>query len=158
MFLGDSITAQCLYTQYVENYFYTRYPHLRMHFHNAGVSGDTAADALARFDRDVAAYKPNYVAVLLGMNDGAAKQFETALFDTYRTDMQTLIARIRPSAPLPILLTPTMYDARMAAQWTQARLAWPWRLLQRRARALRLMAARTRRRQWPRLRGHCMAR
>src|ERR1700729_4337509 len=60
VFLGDSITQQCLYTQYVENYFYTRMPNLRLHFHNAGVSGDTAADALARFDRDVAAYHPQY--------------------------------------------------------------------------------------------------
>jgi hypothetical protein len=48
VFLGDSITAQGLYTQYLETYFYTRYPHLRLKFHNAGVSGDTAADALER--------------------------------------------------------------------------------------------------------------
>src|SRR6187455_2186005 len=61
VFLGDSITAQCLYTQYIEDYFYTRYPQLRLRFHNAGVSGDTAADALARFDRDVAAYRPTFV-------------------------------------------------------------------------------------------------
>ncbi len=37
VFLGDSITHQCLYTQYVEDYFYTRYPKLRIKFHNAGV-------------------------------------------------------------------------------------------------------------------------
>lgn len=110
VFLGDSITAQCLYTQYVENYFYTRYPHLRLRFHNAGVSGDTAADALARFDRDVAAYQPKYVTVLLGMNDGAAKVFEPALFDTYQADMRTLIAKISAIGATPIVLTPTMYD------------------------------------------------
>lgn len=112
VFLGDSITAQCLYTQYLENYFYTRYPHLRLNFHNAGVSGDTAADALARFDRDVAAYKPKYVTVLLGMNDGAAKVFEPALFDTYQADMRMLVARIRAIGATPIVLTPTMYDVK----------------------------------------------
>src|SRR5687768_1686265 len=32
VFLGDSITHQCLYTQYVEDYFYTRYPKLRLRF------------------------------------------------------------------------------------------------------------------------------
>ena len=41
VFLGDSITHQCLYTQYVEDYFYTRMPKVRIHFHNAGV-GSTA--------------------------------------------------------------------------------------------------------------------
>ncbi|NBV87196.1 MAG: hypothetical protein EBS01_13250, partial [Verrucomicrobia bacterium] len=34
VFLGDSITHQCLYTQYVEDYFYTRHPEKRIHFHN----------------------------------------------------------------------------------------------------------------------------
>jgi len=50
VFLGDSITHQCLYTQYVEDYFYTRFPGKRIHFHNAGVGGDRAANALARFE------------------------------------------------------------------------------------------------------------
>ena len=70
VFLGDSITHQCLYTQYVEDYFYTRLPKARIRFHNSGVGGDRAIDALNRFDRDVAFYKPKYVTVLLGMNDG----------------------------------------------------------------------------------------
>src|SRR5215207_4692778 len=46
IFIGDSITHQCRYTQYVENFFYTRYPHIRLHFRNAGISGDKAQDAL----------------------------------------------------------------------------------------------------------------
>ena len=49
LFIGDSITHQCLYTQYVENFFYTRYPQTRIKFRNAGVSGDRAADALSGF-------------------------------------------------------------------------------------------------------------
>lgn len=113
VFLGDSITSQALYTQYVETYFYTRYPQLRFKFHNAGVSGDTVADALVRFDGDVAAYKPKYVTVLLGMNDGAAERFDEALFETYRRDMQTLVERIRDIGATPILITPTMYDLRV---------------------------------------------
>ena len=112
VFLGDSITSQAMYTQYLETYFYTRYPQLRLKFHNAGVSGDTIADALVRFDRDVAAYRPKYVTVLLGMNDGAAERFDEALFDTYRTNMQTLVEKIRAIDAEPILVSPTMYDLR----------------------------------------------
>ncbi|WP_256200433.1 hypothetical protein [Verrucomicrobium spinosum] len=29
----------------MENFFYTRYPNLRLHFRNAGISGDRAQDA-----------------------------------------------------------------------------------------------------------------
>lgn len=112
VFLGDSITAQCLCTQYLENYFYTRHPHLCLHFHNAGVSGDTVADALARFDRDVGAYKPKCVTVLLGMNDGAAKVFAPALFEKYLADMRMLVAKIRALNGTPILITPTVDQGR----------------------------------------------
>src|SRR6185295_12861719 len=83
VFLGDSITHQRLYTQYVEDFYYTRFPGLKIKFHNAGVGGARARDALDRFDRDVAAYKPKYVTVLLGMNDGSYIPYDEKTFQTY---------------------------------------------------------------------------
>ena len=47
VFLGDSITHQCLYTQYVEDYFFTRFPQMRLRFHNSGVGGDRCSDAFS---------------------------------------------------------------------------------------------------------------
>ena len=114
VFLGDSITHQCLYTQYVEDYFYTRYPKLRLHFHNAGVGGDRAKDALARFDDDVAAFKPKYVTILLGMNDGAYRDFDKTIFDTYQHDMSTVLDKIAETGATAVPMTPTMHDARAA--------------------------------------------
>ncbi len=114
VFLGDSITHQVLYTQYVEDYFYTRFPKMRLKFHNAGVGGARAWDALARFDRDVAAYKPKYVTILLGMNDGSYKPYDDAIFKTYKQDMQEVLKRITDIGATPILITPTMFDARAA--------------------------------------------
>jgi lysophospholipase L1-like esterase len=110
VFLGDSITHQCLYTQYIEDFYYTRFPKLRVHFHNAGTGGDRVADALERFDEDVAAFKPQFVSVLLGMNDGGFTDLEQPLFDKYQHDMATLIDAIGKVGATPILLTPTMYD------------------------------------------------
>ena len=110
VFLGDSITHQCLYTQYVENFFYTRYPDRRIKFHNSGVSGDRAADALARFDEDVAKFKPKYVSILLGMNDGQYEDFSDQTFQTYATGMKEIVARIREAGGQPIALSPTMFD------------------------------------------------
>ena len=41
LFYGDSITAQRLYTRFVEDFLLTRYPELQVSFFNAGVPGDT---------------------------------------------------------------------------------------------------------------------
>lgn len=110
VFAGDSITHQCLYTQYLEDFFYTRYPERRIRFHNAGVSGDRAADLLARFDADVAAFKPKYVTVLLGMNDGQYEDFRPEVFAAYAADMTKLLDRIKDIGATAILLSPTLFD------------------------------------------------
>lgn len=110
VFLGDSITHQCLYTQHVENFFYTRHPERRIRFHNAGVSGDRAADALARFDADVAAYRPKYVTVLFGMNDGQYEDFKGETFARYAADMAKLLDRIQALGAVAIVLSPTLFD------------------------------------------------
>jgi lysophospholipase L1-like esterase len=126
VFLGDSITHQRLYTQYVEDFFYTRYPGRRIRFHNAGIGGARAWDALQRISRDVAHYKPRYVTILLGMNDGSYKPFDAETFDTYRHDMQQVVATIRASGAVPVLMSPTMFDARAGqarGRWDEAMLS-----------------------------------
>jgi lysophospholipase L1-like esterase len=112
VFLGDSITHQCLYTQYVEDYFYTRFPKMRLRLHNAGVGGARAWDALLRFDRDVASYKPKYVTVLLGMNDGRYAEYIDDVFVDYDKNMTELLNQIDKAGATAILMTPTMFDAR----------------------------------------------
>jgi lysophospholipase L1-like esterase len=76
------------------------------------VGGDRAKDALTRFDEDVAAYKPKYVTILLGMNDGSYKDFDKAIFDTYQQDMSTLLDKIDGIGAKAILMSPTMFDTR----------------------------------------------
>lgn len=114
VFLGDSITHQCLYTQYIEDYFYTRFPHRRLYFHNAGVSGDKAVQALERFDYDVTRLGPEYVSVLIGMNDGLYTRFDNEIFNTYKKDMTTLLDKIAETGAAAVAITPTMFDGRMA--------------------------------------------
>ena len=110
LFLGDSITHQCLYTQYVEDFFLTRYPDRKIHFHNAGVSGDKAADVLRRFDDDVAAFKPKYVTLLLGMNDGQYSDFAPEIFETYQKDMTQVLENIESLGARTVVFTPTPFD------------------------------------------------
>lgn len=126
VFLGDSITHQRLYTQYVEDFFYTRFPHRRIHFHNAGIGGARAWDALQRVSRDVLDYKPRYVTILLGMNDGSYQPFNSGIFQTYHDDMLALVAKLRKGGAIPILMSPTMFDARAARsrhRWDEAMLS-----------------------------------
>ena len=112
VFLGDSITHQCLYTQYLEDYFYTRFPKMRLRLHNAGVGGSRAWDALLRFDQDIASYKPKYVTVLLGMNDGHYAEYFDDVFTDYSKNMTELLDKIEKTGTTAILMTPTMFDAR----------------------------------------------
>ena len=110
IFIGDSITHQCLYTQYVENFYYTRFPNRRIHFRNAGVSGDRAADVLNRFDDDIVRFKPTVATVLIGMNDASYKDFDQPTFDTYKKDVTTLLDKLDALGCRVFLMGPTMFD------------------------------------------------
>ena len=110
IFIGDSITHQCLYTQYVEDYFFTRYPNVKIKFRNAGISGDRAQDALDRFDDDIAPFKPTVATVLLGMNDGSYRDFDPVIFKTYADGMTKLCDRLDALGCRVILMSPTMFD------------------------------------------------
>ncbi|MHC4842196.1 MAG: SGNH/GDSL hydrolase family protein [Planctomycetota bacterium] len=114
VFIGDSITHQCLYTQYVEDYYYTRYPAKRIHFRNAGISGDMARDVLDRFDEDIAKFKPKYATILIGMNDGEYTPFEDRIFNTYKKDMTEMLDKLEEIGVKAIPMTPTKFDLRQA--------------------------------------------
>src|SRR5438270_4323723 len=72
---GDSITEQHLYSNYVEMWTVTRFPHWQLTFRNTGIGGDTSRGGNGRFARDVLRYKPTAVTVDFGMNDGGYGPF-----------------------------------------------------------------------------------
>lgn len=99
---GDSITAQHLHSNYYEAFCFARYPKLNFRFRNSGVGGDTIPKVLARFDWDIAPWKPTIVSVELGMNDQGGFSVEQFI-----TNMGTLSQRIKTSAALPVFFTPS---------------------------------------------------
>ena len=97
---GDSITAQHLHSNYFEAFCFARYPKLKFAFRNSGVGGHTIPTTLARFDYDIAAWKPTVVSVELGMNDKGRFTPEE-----YIANMKTMVKRIREIQARPVMLT-----------------------------------------------------
>ena len=116
-FYGDSITAQRFYTRDVQDFVATRYPGLRVEFHNAGVPGDKvsggyAGDAPTRVSRDVKPWDPTVITVMLGMNDGGYVPPDPKIFAEYQTGYEKLLGLLREAAPAAriTLLENTPYD------------------------------------------------
>src|SRR5438094_4245514 len=81
--IGDSITEQHLYSNYVEMWTVTRFPDWDITFRNVGIGGDRSTGGNSRFKRDVVAHKPTAMTVDFGMNDGNYRAFDEAGFQTY---------------------------------------------------------------------------
>ncbi len=117
VFYGDSITEQRLYTTFVETYVLTRFPRLRASFVHSGVGGDRVTGGWAgeidvRLNRDVFAYKPTVMTIMLGMNDGSYRAFDEAIFNTYKTGYRNILESVKTRFPeIKItLIQPSPYD------------------------------------------------
>jgi lysophospholipase L1-like esterase len=114
VFYGDSITDQRLYTVIAETYVVTRYPKLDAVFVHSGWGGDRVTGGGGgpvdtRLQRDVIAYKPTVMTIMLGMNDGEynveSEAVDKKFFDGYRHIVDSVraalpgirITAIRPS-------------------------------------------------------------
>jgi lysophospholipase L1-like esterase len=121
-FLGDSITHGGQYHQFLQLFYATRYPAIKLSFHNCGISGDNTLGMIERFEKDVLKHNPTHVFLMTGMNDvirtlyfeGKAsqkilKQREDALA-TYKQNTALLAEKIITNGVIPIFLTPSIYD------------------------------------------------
>jgi lysophospholipase L1-like esterase len=104
VFYGDSITDQRLYTTFVETYVVTRFPRLKVWFVHSGVGGDRVTGGWAgpidvRLPRDVIAYKPTVMTIMLGMNDASYRAWDDGIFNTYSTGYQHIIDTMKRALP-----------------------------------------------------------
>jgi lysophospholipase L1-like esterase len=117
VFYGDSITEQRLYTTFTETYVLTRFPQLKVGFVHSGVGGDRvtggwAGDIDLRLNRDVFAYKPTVMTIMLGMNDGGYRALDEGLFNTYKKGYQHILESVKSRFPTIrlTLIQPSPYD------------------------------------------------
>lgn len=110
---GDSITGVYYHTGGIRAYpemlqlaLSRQYPGAKVKVVNAGISGNTTVQALARIERDVLAHRPQLVTIKFGMNDVTGVPPET-----YRQNLLEIVARCRGIGSEVILCTPNnIYD------------------------------------------------
>ena len=117
VFYGDSITDQRLYTTFTETFVVTRFPKLHVKFVHSGWGGDRVTGGGGgaidvRLPRDVYAYKPTVMTIMLGMNDGSYRAFDQGIFDTYAKGFEHIIASVKKAAPgiRVTLIQPSPFD------------------------------------------------
>ena len=105
---GDSITGAYYHTGGVRAWcdmlglaLQQANPRANLEMINAGISGHTTVNALARIDKDVIAKQPHLVVVMFGMNDVTRVPLAE-----YRRNLRSIIARCRESGAAVVLCTP----------------------------------------------------
>jgi lysophospholipase L1-like esterase len=105
VFYGDEVTAvqfydnplePRIYTAFVETYALTRFPSSHFYFVNSGWNGDRVSGGAGgsldvRLRRDVLAYKPTVLTVMLGMNDAWMTTFDPRRFEAFTTGYENPI-------------------------------------------------------------------
>ncbi|HTN55824.1 MAG TPA: SGNH/GDSL hydrolase family protein [Microbacterium sp.] len=115
---GDSITQGMVHTQGARNYVDHMHALIRGDLDrvqdaviNTGISGWRMVQLLKDFDRRVAIWRPNVVALMIGTNDcstaAASGVLEPAQFAASVTEF---VARVRELGAIPVLQSPPMID------------------------------------------------
>ncbi len=110
--MGDSITEQRLYSNYLEMWTISRFPAWKLTFRNVGIGGDRSTGGDNRFKRDVLAYKPTALTVDFGMNDGNYKSFDQPGFQTYMKGLQGIATQASAAKIRVAWVTPQPIERR----------------------------------------------
>ena len=108
--IGDSITEQHLYSNYVEMWTVTRFPNWKITFRNVGIGGDRSPGGNSRFTRDVLLHKPTAMTVDFGMNDGSYREFSEQTFKPYMDGLQGMADQAKGANIRTAWVTPQPLD------------------------------------------------
>jgi lysophospholipase L1-like esterase len=104
--MGDSITEQHLYSNYLEMWTVSRFPRWKLTFRNVGIGGDRSVGGNGRFKRDVLAHNATALTVDFGMNDGGYQPFNPKLFDIYMKGHQGIADQAKAAKIRVAWITP----------------------------------------------------
>jgi acyl-CoA thioesterase I len=117
LFQGDSITdAGRLredpghlgggYASLAAAWFSARFPERRVRFLNRGISGNRAADLRARWQRDCVDLRPDWVSILIGINDTWRRydSGDPTSAEAYAADYRAILERTRAETEARLIL------------------------------------------------------
>ncbi|WP_026369157.1 SGNH/GDSL hydrolase family protein [Kallotenue papyrolyticum] len=123
LFIGDSITDAGRqhappygdgYVSLIQALLQARYPELGLRVINRGVSGDTTRELLARWERDALAEQPDWLSLLIGINDVwrsfGANPHAAVPLPEYEANLRSLLGSARERGARLILMTPYMIE------------------------------------------------
>jgi lysophospholipase L1-like esterase len=110
--MGDSITEQHLYSNYLEAWSVCRFPKRKLTFRNVGIGGDRSTGGNSRFQRDVLKQHATVLTVDFGMNDGNYKPFDPKTFQTYMKGLQGIADQAREAKIRVAWVTPQPVEER----------------------------------------------
>ena len=100
------------YVRMIENLLMSVYPELTLRVTNSGISGNTSRDLLARWERDVLNLHPQWVSIMIGIND-VWRQFDTPALtnlavmpEDYEKNIDAMLAALQGKAKGVFLMTP----------------------------------------------------
>lgn len=108
------------YVSLVNAFLTATTPQARIRVINMGIGGNTVADLAARWSSDVLDLKPDWLSVMIGVND-VWRQFDQRLqtethvsVDQYGKTLETLIRTTRPQLKGLVLMTPFFIEPNRA--------------------------------------------
>jgi lysophospholipase L1-like esterase len=105
------------YVNLVDGFLAALYPGYHLLVANEGVSGNDIVDLAARWEKDVLSLEPDWVSVMIGVNDvwrqfdGLVMPVRKVLPDEFRDTYRSLIEQTLPRVKGMLLLSPVMIEA-----------------------------------------------
>ena len=138
VFIGDSITdcGRAIpigegsglgngYVSLVNAFLQAYYPERKIRVTNMGTSGNTVRDLKSRWQRDVISLAPNWLSILIGIND-VWRHFDSALqpeiqvsLQEYQSTLLALTQAVRPSLKGLVIMAPYFLETNKKAPMRQ---------------------------------------
>jgi lysophospholipase L1-like esterase len=93
--VGDSITEQRIYTQYIEDYLLMCHSVRNLQVTQFGWGGESATGLVNRIETDVLPFKPTVMTTCYGMNDGGYKASDPVIRENYKKNLTSIVEKAK---------------------------------------------------------------
>lgn len=111
--IGDSITHQKLYSNYIETYLAACHPELKQDVCQFGMGGERASGFLNRMDNDMLSwFKPDVATFCYGMNDGQYTKIRPDIEKSFDDPSRKILGKLKAAGVTAIMGGPGAVDTK----------------------------------------------